>query len=175
MREQLAGVSLPNDAIGWTREVTGTIVVEPNGAIVASQSRFRVNLQTLASDQSRRDNFLRSNTLESSRYPYAEFVPTLATGLAVLPQSGEVTFKPTGDLTIRNVTKQVAWDVTGQVQGNQATLQAKTNFTFAHFNLTQPRVPVVLSIEDNIRLEMDLQLRPGGDVQLCSEHSIARS
>ena len=38
---------------------------------------------------------------------------------------------------------------------------AKTSFKFEDFNLTQPRVPVVLSIEDNITLEMDVAIVPG--------------
>ena len=37
--------------------------------------------------------------------------------------------------------------------------QARTALTFADFALTQPRVLSVLSIEDHIRLEVDLTLR----------------
>lgn len=72
--------------------------------------------------------------------PYAEFVPRQVTGLAALPHSGQVT-----------------WDVARQVQGNEATFQARMNFQFGYFNLAQPRVPIVLSVEDNIRLELDLR------------------
>ena len=38
-------------------------------------------------------------------------------------------------------------------------LQAATAFKFAEFELTQPRIFRVLSIDDNIRLEVDLTLR----------------
>jgi hypothetical protein len=49
-----------------------------------------------------------------------------------------------------------------RTQGHRAIgrLQAWTAFTFADFALTQPRVMSVLSIEDHIRLEVDLTLRP---------------
>lgn len=160
VREQLAGVSLPSDAIGATKEITGTIVGKLDGTIVSAQSKFRVDLRTLQSDQDRRDNFLRRNVLETDKFPFAEFVPIEAPGLPLkLPADGQVEFKLVGDMTIRDVTKRVTWDAKGTVEGDVATGRATTRFNFAFFNLTQPRVPLVLSIEDNIQLELDLRLQ----------------
>jgi len=160
VREQLANANLPNDAIGRTRDFTGTLVIKPDGSIVSSDSQFVVNMGTLTSDQSMRDNFLRGNVLQTNQYPSAVFVPTQVSGLpSPLPQAGSVTFKLTGDLTVRNVTKPVTWDVTAQVQGNQVTGQAATAFKFEDFALTQPHVARVLSIEDNIKLELDVTLQ----------------
>jgi len=160
VREQLANVSLPSDAVGTTHDFSGTVVINPDGTIVSSESKFVVNLATLTSDRSQRDGFIKRAVLQTSEYPTAVFVPTQATGLASpLPQSGDVAFKLIGDLTIRNVTKQVTWDVTGKIQGNELIGQATTAFTFDTFNLTQPRVPVVLSVENNIKLELTLDLQ----------------
>jgi polyisoprenoid-binding protein YceI len=160
VREQLVGVSLPGDAVGATGAVTGTIAGKADGTIVSAESRFRVDLRTLKSNEDRRDNFLRRNTLQTDRFPFAEFVPTEARGLSLpLPESGEVQFQLVGDLTIRDVTRQVVWEVTARIEDDEAFGQAKTSFPFATFNLTQPRVPVVLSVEDNIRLEIDFHLR----------------
>jgi polyisoprenoid-binding protein YceI len=160
VREQLARLSLPSDAIGHTLQISGVISGKTDGTIVSSESKFTVNLQSLQSDQAMRDNFLRRNVLETDQYPNAVFVPTLATGLIFpLPSSGQETFKLTGDLTIRNVTKPVTWDVTCQGQANQGTCHATTSFNFEYFNLTQPHVGPVLSIVDNITLELDLDLQ----------------
>jgi polyisoprenoid-binding protein YceI len=160
VREQLANVSLPSDAIGRTNDFTGTVVVKPDGTVVSSDSKFVVNLGTLTSDRSQRDNFIKRNVLQTDQYPTAVFVPTQVTGLpSPLPQSGAVSFKLTGDLTVHSVTKPVTWDVSGQVQGNEFTGQATTAFKFEDFNLTQPRVPVVLSVEDHIQLELDVDLQ----------------
>ncbi len=160
VREQLANVNLPSDAIGKTREFTGTLVIKPDGTIVSSESQFVVNLGTLTSDRSQRDNFIKRSVLQTDQHPNAVFAPTQITGLpSPLPQSGPVSFKLTGDLTVRNVTKPVTWDVTAQVQGNQVTGQATMAFKFGDFSLTQPRVPLVLSIEDNIKLELDVTLQ----------------
>ena len=163
VREQLANVSLPNDAIGKTSEFTGTLAVKSDGTIVSPESKFVVDIGTLATDRPQRDNFIKRSVLQTNQYPTAVFVPTQVAGLpSPLPQSGQVSFKLTGDLTIRNVTKPVTWDVTASVQGNQVTGQATTAFKFEDFSLTRPSVPVVLSIEDNIKLELDVALQRAG-------------
>lgn len=160
VREQLAGVNLPSDAVGVTKEFSGTIVGKLDGTIIPAQSKFSVDLRTLKSDRDQRDNFLRRSVLETDKFPFATFVPTEAPGLPLkLPADGKVNFKLIGDLTIRDVTKRVTWDATGQVTGDEATGTATTSFNFATFNLQQPRVPLVLSIEDTIKLELDLALK----------------
>jgi len=160
VREQLVDVPLPNDAIGRTQAITGTIVGKTDGTIVSSDSKFVVDLRTLQSDRSQRDNFLRTSVLQTNQYPNAAFVPTKVDGLpSTLPPQGRVTFKLIGDLTIRNVTKQVTWDVTCDSGNNQGTCQATTTFKFDYFNLSQPRVPVVLSVQDSITLEVDVNLQ----------------
>jgi polyisoprenoid-binding protein YceI len=160
VREQLANISFPTDAIGKTSSVSGSLAIQPDGKILSDQSKFVVDLSSLQSDKSMRDNFVRGNVLQTNQYPQAVFVPTSVSGLpSPLPQSGSVTFQLTGDLTIRNVTKPATWDVKAEVQGNQVTGLATTTFTFEDFNLSQPRVPVVLSVEDHITLELNFTLQ----------------
>lgn len=160
VREQLARVSFPSDAVGATKAVTGTIVAKADGTIVSAESKFQVDLSKLKSDENQRDNFIKMNTLQTNRFPYAAFVPTAVQGLALPPPaSGEVTFKLVGDLTIRNVTKQVTWDAKATIAGNEATGTATTSFTFDYFNMMKPSVFTVLSVEDTIKLELDFHLR----------------
>lgn len=163
VREQLANRDLPGDAIGATKDISGTLVTDANGVIMADQSRFVIGLQSLKSDSSRRDNFLANNVLQTGRFPSAAFAPTTATGLPTpLPASGQGAFELTGDLTIRDVTRTVTWQVTITREGNAISGTATTSFTFKDFNLTQPRVPVVLSVQDTIKLEFDFQLQLAG-------------
>lgn len=170
VREQLVNVSLPNDAIGETDQISGSITVNSDGTIDPASSQFVVDLSTLKSDQDRRDNFLRQNVLQTDQYATATFVPKSASGLTwPLAESGEVQFQLVGDLTIRDVNKEVTWDVTGNINGTQGSGLAKTAFTFADFNLEQPRVPVVLSIEDNIVLEVEGAIQLGKGAQGASQ------
>jgi polyisoprenoid-binding protein YceI len=160
IREQLAGVNFPNDAVGATRAIDGGIAFDAQGRIVPGPSRFTVDLRTLTSDQPRRDNYVRRNTLETERYPAAVFVPTEARGLPVpLPQSGSATFELTGDFTVRTVTRRTTWQATATFKGAEVDVKARTAFKFADLGLSIPRVASVLSVEDDIRLELDLVLR----------------
>ena len=160
VREQLARLSAPSDAVGKTQQVSGSISINPDGTIDQNTSKIVVDLSTLQTDSGMRDNFVCRNVLHTDQYPNAVFVPTQVTGLASpLPTSGPVSFQLTGNMTIQNVTKPVTWDVTGTVQGDQATGTATTSFTFEDFNLNQPKVPVVLSVVDKINLQLDITLQ----------------
>ncbi|MBI5031734.1 MAG: YceI family protein [Chloroflexi bacterium] len=161
VREQLANMNLPSDAVGTTNAITGTIIGKADGTIVSPESKFVVDLSTLKSDSGQRDNYLRRSTLETNQYPTATFVPKSTSGLpATLPPSGPVAFKLNGDLTIRNVTKPVTWEVTCQPQSTtEGTCNATTTFTFGEFGLTIPRVFSVLSIADSIKLEISVALQ----------------
>jgi polyisoprenoid-binding protein YceI len=160
VREQLANISLPSDAIGKTSAVTGSLVINDNGMIVADQSKFVVDLTGLQSDRSQRDHWLQGHILESDQYPTAEFDAFSVSGLpSPLPTSGPVTFKISGNLTAHGTTKPATWDVTAQIANNtELSGTATTSFTFEDYNIELPRVPMVLSVVDKITLELDFHL-----------------
>jgi polyisoprenoid-binding protein YceI len=161
VREQLAGFDLPKDAIGATKDVTGRIVIGPDGKVVKDASKVTINLATLKSDQGRRDNYLRTRTLETSKYPKAELVPVAMEGLLMpIAPGASQTFSVRGDLTVHGVTRPTTWQVTARGEGNDVVGTAATAFTFKDFGLDQPRVPVVLSVADTIRLEYDFHFVP---------------
>ena len=78
-----------------------------------------------------------------------------------LPQSGAVPFELVGDLTVKEVTRRVSWSATATFEGPRVAVRARTAFRFGDFGLRVPRVSVVLSVEDDIKLEADLVLRRG--------------
>ncbi len=81
-----------------------------------------------------------------------------------VPTEGEAAFQITGDMTIHGVTKSIVWDVTAAFSGDAVKARATTQTMFGAFGMSVPRVFVVLSVEDNIRLEVDflLQRMTGG-------------
>jgi polyisoprenoid-binding protein YceI len=161
VREQLAGFDLPKDAIGATKNVTGRVVIGPDGKVVKESSKVTIQLSELKSDQGRRDNFLRRNTLETAKFPNAELVPVALEGLLlpIAPGSSQ-TFVVRGDLTVHGVTRPTTWQVTARGEGKDVVGTAATAFTFKDFALEQPRVPVVMSVADTIRLEYDFRFVP---------------
>jgi polyisoprenoid-binding protein YceI len=162
VREQLVGRDLPNDAVGETSEVSGAITISADGRVVPAQSRIVVNTSNFTSDSERRDGYVRRRLLEAEQFPSVELVPTAFRGVSgTLPRSGTRTFDLVGNLTIRGVTRPTVWRVQAQFQGNRVTGTAATKFAFSDFGLTQPRVPIVLSVADTIRLEYDFNLSAG--------------
>jgi polyisoprenoid-binding protein YceI len=163
VREQLAGVNFPNDAVGVTGDVTGVLVLDPAGRLVPGESRFTVGLASLTSDQSRRDNFIRTRTLEVAEHPTAQLVVTALDGLpSPLPTAGRFTFRLIGDFTVKGVTLLTTWDVSAEAVAGGYRGTATTGFTFADIRLAKPRVASVLSVADQIRLEYDFHLVPEG-------------
>lgn len=160
VREQLAGLRFPNDAVGTTSAVTGNISFEPQGRVLSRESRVAIDLRALRSDEARRDNYIRRNTLEADRFPTVVFVPTELRGLPFpLPHAGLASFQIVGDLTVRDATRRVTWEATATFNSESVDVRARTAFRFGEFGLSIPRVAVVLSVEDLIRLEADLLLR----------------
>ncbi len=159
VREQLAGFNFPTDAVGVSKQVQGLVRLDRNGRALEG-SRFTVDLSALTSDEARRDNFIRRNTLNTAQYPLAEFTPREVRGLSFpLPTSGKATVQIVGELKIREVSKSVTWEGEVEFRGDTAWLQARTSFTFRDFGLTQPRVLSVLSVDENIRLEVSFTFR----------------
>ncbi len=156
VREQLAGVDFPNDAVGATSAITGEIVIGDNGEVIAERSKINVDLRTLKSARDRRDGFIQRRTLETENFPTAELVVTRITGLAnPLPTTGQITVTLVGNLTVHGTTRGTTWQVTATASPEGYRGTARTEFTFADFELTKPRVASVLSVDDKIGLEFD--------------------
>lgn len=159
VREQLAGFDFPNDAVGETSHISGVVVFDAVGNVLADASRIVVNITGLTSDSNRRDGFIQRNTLQGEMYPEVVLVPLQTRGLVFpLPESGTGTFDIVGNLTIRDVTKPTSWRVTARFEEGSLTGTARTEFTFEEFGMEKPRVRSVLSVADAIRLEFDFTM-----------------
>lgn len=161
VREQLARINFPSDAIGATSDVTGTLVLDADGNVVAEESRFEVDLRTLRTDSDRRDNFVRRNVLGTEQNPLAVFLPTAINGLdGSLPGSEPAELQMVGDMTINGVTRPVTWDLVAEATEDSLRGTATIQFSFDLFEMEIPSVGSVLSVEDDIRLVLDFNLVP---------------
>lgn len=159
VREQLVNLELPNDAIGKTSAVTGGIALDSAGKVIPDASRFVIEVAGLTSDKDRRDGYVRRRVLQTDSFPTVVLAPREIRGLTYpLPTSGTRTYDLVGDLTLKGVTRPTTWKVTASFGRDTVTGSAATRFTFKDFELTQPRVPVVLSVADTIGLEYDFKL-----------------
>ena len=159
VREQLAGVSLPSDAVLTATGASGSFSLSADGTF-ASGSTISFDLRTLASDSRDRDNFIKQGTLRVTQFPTATFVPTKATGLTLpLPASGDLSFTMTGTMTIHGKDKVVTFAVKATRAGADlmATATADPSWTFEDFGMSAPSSNFrVISVVDEIRLVIDL-------------------
>jgi len=162
VREQLAGISFPSDAVGTTQGVTGAIVVKPDGSIDAALSKLTVDLKTLTSDQQMRDGYIQNRTLETAKFPTMEFAPKRAVGLpAPLPagMQAQAGFQLIGDLTLHGVTKEATWNVVATFGNELVGGRATTTIDYASYNLTKPSLARLVSVDDKIELEIEFRCK----------------
>jgi polyisoprenoid-binding protein YceI len=152
--EELANVGA-NTAIGTTNTIQGAFLFDAEGNPIPCSTIY-VDVRTFVSDSSRRDNYLRGNTLQSDQYPLATFVVTEIQGFTMPAEGEETTFTLIGNFTLHGVTRAMAWEATAARDGGTMTGSAKTEFDMADFAIEKPIVGSVLSIEDVIQLEIDL-------------------
>jgi polyisoprenoid-binding protein YceI len=158
--EQLVGLNVLSDAVGTTDTVTGTLVINPDGTIT-KDSKITVDLRTFTSDQEPRDNFIRTRTLEVDKFPLLEFVPTRTKGLTLPlpspPRIQAIGFQLIGNVTLHGVTKEVAFDIVATLRGGTVAGLARGSILFADFKITKPSVPVLLTVDDKIQLEVEFR------------------
>jgi polyisoprenoid-binding protein YceI len=157
VREQLAALPSMSDAVLTTKKLSGEIGLSPDGRITAS-SLITVDLDSLESDEARRDNFIKQNTLETHRFPTAELRVLRTAGLAVpVARSGEFHFTLISAVKVHGVEHDVAWTVSATRTGRELKATATTSVHFADFGMERPSVALVLSVQDDIRVSVTLR------------------
>jgi polyisoprenoid-binding protein YceI len=154
--ETLAG-NRANTAVGRTPDVTATLAL--SGTQITSVE-ITANLQTLHSDDNRRDGQLGRQGIETDQFPQATFKLTTPIELGFTPADGQtITASATGELTLHGVTKTVEVPIQAQVSGNVVTVAGSIEIQFADYGITPPSSFVVLSVEDHGTVEFQLHFR----------------
>jgi polyisoprenoid-binding protein YceI len=156
--EELASIGLPSTAKGTTNEVTGTFYLAADGTALASDqpSTFTVGLETLTSDESRRDERVQQ-ALQTGTYPTATFTVTSVSGYDPSVAEGEEqTLQLTGILDLHGVQKEVTWEVKAVREGNVISALATVTINFADFDITPPTFQGLVSISDQATLQVQL-------------------
>jgi polyisoprenoid-binding protein YceI len=155
VEEKVVGGLASDTATGRTGDVTGSVTVVGKQVTAAN---FTVNMATLKSDKSLRDTVLKTNAIETNKYPTAEF--TLADPI-VLPNiiPGEIyTAKARGTLRLHGVSKVV--NVTLQYQETKTgiVLLADMPITMADYAIKPPSIAGVVAVENHGSFELRANL-----------------
>ena len=160
--EQLARLSYPIDAVGYTEDVSGSIYIDATGQ-PTPESLLTIDLSNLKSDESRRDNYLRGNALETDKFPQAFFLVNELKNLDMSDltnlNSNDIEFQMAGDLTIHGVTKSKTWNVVAKSELGSIKGNASISFPFSDFDIDIPKLFFIISVEDKITLELDFDVK----------------
>lgn len=153
--EQFARLPTPITAVGETSGINGKIYFDPSGNISASDaSMIVVDVDSLKSDENKRDNWVRRNGGIGS-----EIVINLTKVSGhtwPLPDSGKMEVIIEGDMTISDVAKPVTWKGILDIAGRDITGSLSTIITWDQFSLSKPRLPFIISVDDEIILELEV-------------------
>jgi uncharacterized surface protein with fasciclin (FAS1) repeats/polyisoprenoid-binding protein YceI len=158
VEEEFFGAAIPFvTAIGKTQTLDGQIAFAVDGATLTDVGgAVNVDLRTLTSDRPRRDSAIRDRWLESNRFPMATFNATGVSDLAADASLGQpVTFKLTGDMTIREVTNPFTWDVTATLDGGTLTGTATSFFLMKDFGFDPPEIATMLKVTDGVSVTVN--------------------
>jgi polyisoprenoid-binding protein YceI len=142
---------------GKTSAVTGNITLNIDGATVQpGDNEITVDLRTLTSDQRRRDNAIKTRWLESEKYPYAVFKATEVSDFPADAALGQdVSFKLAGDMTIREITQPLTFNVTAKIDGDTLSGSAQTVLLMKDFGFDPPDIAGMLKVTDGVTVTVN--------------------
>ncbi len=164
VREQLANLPAESDAVGRTDKVTGSITVETSGtATTLTAASLSVDMTSLASDKTMRDNRLRREGLETDAFPTATFTltaPVEVPAAALAGTASDITL--TGDLTVHGVTKSVQIPAKAQLVNGTIQVAGSLTFPLSDYAIVAPNIGgLIVSIADNGTLEFLVNFTKG--------------
>ncbi len=103
---------------------------------------------------------MRSNGPKLNDFPTAEFVATGVEGApASYVEGQEVQFSLPGNLTLRNITQPVTFDVTATLQGDTITGTAMARALLSDFGIEPPNFANTLVVGDEFTIEVQFTAR----------------
>ena len=153
VEEQLASLPLPNDAVMRTTSLSGEVHLDGRPSLV------EVELQTLSSDQTFRDRYVRSRMF--NQFPLAIFtvgdIGEIPDGLA---EGEEVTTQVDGLLEVHGGEFPITFEIQARDDGDSMFILGRTTFTWDQLEVPRPQAQSVVSIEDEVRVEILLAVVP---------------
>jgi polyisoprenoid-binding protein YceI len=152
----------PKTVIGTTNQVAGELAIDTSDPTKSQVGIIQVNARTLSTDSEFRNRAIKNQILQTDQYEFITFTPKQIVGLPANTAVGQsYTFQIVGDLTIRDITKQVTFEVTA-TPATESRLEgsAQTTIRYVDYGISIPQVRQVASVADQVRLEIDFVATP---------------
>lgn len=143
--------------VGITNAVAAQILIDPADPAGVQVGTVQVNARTFITDSGSRNRAIQNLILQTNAFEFVTFTPAAYSGLPASIAVGDTfSFQITGDLTIRDITSQVTFDVTVTVESDsRISGLASTTIDRATYDLQIPSVPQVASVEPTLILELE--------------------
>jgi polyisoprenoid-binding protein YceI len=165
------GQTVPGTVMGITGDVSGEFLITSDDQPTIMSMTMIVDLRTLDSGSSERDNHVRNDTLEVNKYPYATFTVMDAQVLPGSYSEGQnVTFKLKGSLTIHGVTRPTTFTMQGQLANNMVIGSAATLIHLQDFNMKTPMTTAAVTI--TVSKDITLTVHFTGQRESCTHLSL---
>lgn len=147
----------PNTVVGVTDQVAAQIIIDPTNPANVQMGPVTVNARTLVTDSNNRNRAIQNVVLETGTYEFLTFTPTSFVGLPATGAVGDTfVFQIVGDLTIRDVTHEVTFDVTVSVESaTRLSGLATATILRNDYDLNIPDVPFVASVDPDLIIEIE--------------------
>jgi polyisoprenoid-binding protein YceI len=144
------------DVVGSTQAIEGQLQLNLDDLGAAlGENTFTVQMNTLTTDQDRRDTWIREDGPRFNDFPVATFVATAIEGAPSSYADGqEVSFQLVGDLTVRDVTRPVTFDVDARLEGDTLSGNATTRLKMSDFGIDPPNFANTLTVADDFGIEV---------------------
>lgn len=154
IKENLSSVG-STTAVGRTGDVDGGLTIT---GTKLTKADFTVNLTTLKTDRSMRDNRVQG-ALQTDQFPQATFTLTEPVELGDAAKTGaKVSVMAKGNLTVHGVTKPVTVKIDAKIANGTLLVVGSTDLALADYGIQKPTAPIVVSVDDNATLEFQLLL-----------------
>ena len=140
--------------VGTTNQVAGQIALNFADLSSAQVGEIQINARTLATDNNFRNRAIQNEILQTGSYEFISFVPTAVSGLPESVNVGQfIQFTIEGELTIRDVTESVTFEVTATAV-TETAIQGTATATVLRdaYGLNIPEVPNVANVENEVDL-----------------------
>jgi polyisoprenoid-binding protein YceI len=145
---------------GVTPGVSGELQLNFSQPDLLEAATFTVDMAGLRTDREPRDEWLQDYAIETNRFPEARFVATSANDLpASYTEGQEISFQLHGDLTIRDVTNPVTFEVTAVLSGDTIRGTAVRRMQMTDFGIDPPHFVNTLTVANDFRIEISLVAR----------------
>jgi len=145
-----------NDAVGTTHSVQGSFRIQTGNSPLVTGMNITVDLRTLQTDSSFRDNYVRQHALQTDTYPYATFVSVSTQGLPANYTDGQtVHFQLIGNLTMHGKTNKETFDVQGKVENNTITGTATSTIFMTDFGIQPPNLANIAIAQNKVVITLN--------------------